>query len=63
MLGRAVLVARMTGSGVAWHLTLFTAVQSRVVEESAAVTVPLSALKVLITLHFNRRLHTPSSYI
>lgn len=50
-------------SGVARHLALLAAVQSRVVEESAALTVPLSALEVLVTLRRRRLWSGPSSAI
>lgn len=39
-----------SGSVVAWHLALFTAVERGVVEEGAALTVPLGPFKVLVPL-------------
>lgn len=44
-------------SGVAWHLTLFTAIECRVVEEGAAFTVPMGAFKVFVPLGGRRRWH------
>lgn len=41
---------------VAWHLALFTAVERRVVEEGAALTVPLGPFKVLVPLGARRGL-------
>lgn len=49
-MGRGGHYRAVLSSGVARHLALFTAVECRVVEEGAAFTVPLSALKVLIPL-------------
>lgn len=40
--------SRMVSSGVAGHLALFTAIESRMVEESATVTVPMSTFEVLV---------------
>lgn len=47
------------GSGVAWHFALFTAVECRVVEESAAFTVPTGSLEVFIPLRARGWLGAP----
>lgn len=45
-----------SSSVVAWHLALFTAVERGVVEEGAALTVPLGPFKVLVPLGARHRL-------
>lgn len=48
--GRGGQYSAALSSGVARHLTLFTAVECRVVEEGAAFTVPMGAFKIFISL-------------
>ncbi|MEQ2177634.1 hypothetical protein GOODEAATRI_005553 [Goodea atripinnis] len=48
--GRDGRCSAMLSSAVAWHLTRLTAVECRVVEEGAAITVPVSSFEILVCL-------------